>query len=113
MRTSQERRELLLSEFERSGVSGARFADMAGIKYQPFAGWLRARRGHVAGKKRTPKRRQPVTWVEAMAGPAAPAAEALRAQLPGGAWMELCPGAQLRTGALLLRELAGGGGGPC
>ena len=38
-----ERREAILDEFERSGMSGAAFAKLHGIKYQTFAGW-RAKR---------------------------------------------------------------------
>lgn len=41
---SAERREALLEEFERSGVSGASFARMAGIKYPTFMQWLSRRR---------------------------------------------------------------------
>jgi len=42
--TSAARREELLDEFERSGLSGPRFAVLAGIKYQTFATWARKRR---------------------------------------------------------------------
>ena len=31
------RREQLLDEFERSGLTGLKFAELAGIKYQTFA----------------------------------------------------------------------------
>jgi hypothetical protein len=44
VRISRGGRELLLAEFDRSGVSAAVFAGMAGIKYQTFAGWLHVRR---------------------------------------------------------------------
>jgi hypothetical protein len=44
VRISRGRRELLLAEFDRSGVSAAVFARMAGINYQTFAGWLPVRR---------------------------------------------------------------------
>ncbi len=39
-----ERREALLDEFERSGLSGAKFAKLAGVKYQTFAAWAARRR---------------------------------------------------------------------
>ena len=39
-----ERRELLLDEFEKSGVSAAKFARLVGIKYATFAGWVLKRR---------------------------------------------------------------------
>lgn len=44
VRTSRERREALLEEYERSGMSGAAFAQWAGIKYTTFASWAQKRR---------------------------------------------------------------------
>src|SRR3954466_13880927 len=44
VRTPVERREALLEEFERSGVSGAEFARLAGLKYSSFQNWARRRR---------------------------------------------------------------------
>ena len=37
IKTSPERRKTLLEEFERSGLSGKKFAALTGIKYQTFA----------------------------------------------------------------------------
>ena len=36
-----DRQVELVREFERSGLSGPRFAAMAGVKYQTFATWRR------------------------------------------------------------------------
>lgn len=44
VRVPRERREALLEEFARSGLSAASFAQMAGIKYPTFANWLQQRR---------------------------------------------------------------------
>ncbi len=44
VQTPSERREKLLDEFERSGLSGAKFAALVGIKYQTFAAWAAQRR---------------------------------------------------------------------
>src|SRR6187431_1464742 len=44
VRTPVERREMLLGEFERSGLSGPKFAELVGVKYQTFAGWVHERR---------------------------------------------------------------------
>ena len=44
IRVSRERRESVLAEFERSGLTGAKFARLAGINYQTFAGWVRRRK---------------------------------------------------------------------
>ena len=109
VRTSKERRALLLGEYDRSGLSGARFAKMAGIKYQTFANWLHVRRRQTQGGSKKPQRRKAVTWVEAVPH----ATAALRVELPGGAWLEVSSAAQARTAAMLLREMAGGGAAPC
>ena len=44
VRTPAERREALLEEFARSGVSGRKFAALVGINYQTFASWVQQRR---------------------------------------------------------------------
>ena len=44
VKTPAARREQLLDEFERSGLSGTKFAAMAGVKYQTFALWAQRRR---------------------------------------------------------------------
>ena len=105
---------MLLAEFDRSGVSGARFARMAGINYQTFYGWLHLRRREAGGKPAS-KRAKPVKWLEAVVGTAsAPATPGpLRVQLPGGAWMDVGSPEQLRAAAQLLRELGAKGGAPC
>ena len=43
VKTPAARREGLLDEFERSGLSGRQFAELAGIKYQTFATWAQKR----------------------------------------------------------------------
>jgi hypothetical protein len=40
VRTPSARREHLLDEYEHSGLSGATFAALAGIKYSTFAAWV-------------------------------------------------------------------------
>jgi transposase-like protein len=44
VRTPAARREELLAEFARSGLSGARFAAMVGVRYQTFMGWVHQQR---------------------------------------------------------------------
>ena len=44
VRVPRGRRDALLDEFSRGGVSAAEFARMAGIKYSTFANWLQERR---------------------------------------------------------------------
>jgi transposase-like protein len=119
---TRRQREGLLAEYDQSGLSAARFAKAAGINEQTFAGWLKARRSRAAARPAQAAPAGAVTWVEAALSPppAEPdlekgtAAAALRVHLPGGAWMEPAAAGQVRTAALLLRELSvSGGGAPC
>ena|ERR1700755_60592 len=48
---SRERRESLLAEYDRSGMSGVKFAQYVGIKYSTLAYWLQSRRRHRAREK--------------------------------------------------------------
>jgi hypothetical protein len=43
VRTSVRQREALIDHYERSGLSGPKFAAVAGICYQTFAGWMQKR----------------------------------------------------------------------
>ena len=43
VRTSLERRQAILEEFDQSGVSAAQFAKLAGIRYSTFAAWVNRR----------------------------------------------------------------------
>src|SRR5690606_8308018 len=105
-RVSRERRETLLAEFDRSGLSGARFAEMAGVRYSTFAGWLHARRrrqrqdADKPGETPIRKGRGGITWVEAVAGSGTPGSAALKVHLPGGAWMNPGSKGQLRAAAI-------------
>jgi DNA-binding transcriptional regulator YiaG len=44
VKTPRARQEALLDEFERSGVSGQKFAALVGVNYQTFATWVQRRR---------------------------------------------------------------------
>lgn len=85
VRTPKAKREALLEEYEKSGMSGVEFAAWAGVKYPTFAGWLQKQR-----------QRQPVSskatevkWLEAeVPQPEAKAQGTLVAHLPGGVRVE-------------------------
>lgn len=44
VKTGARQREAMLDEFERSGLSGTKFAAVAGVNYQTFASWVQKRR---------------------------------------------------------------------
>jgi hypothetical protein len=108
VRTPVARREQLLDEYERSGLSGTKFAALAGIKYQTFAAWAARRRKQ--GVAQAPaKPADAVRWLEAVVqeaqGPAAHGASTLMIRLPGGTQLEVADLKQVPLAAALLRLL--------
>ncbi len=105
----QERREVLLDEFEKSGLSGQKFAALVGVKYPTFAAWAQKRR-RARGAYRTAPRRKAVRWLEAVVGDAPTAGRspvaAMVLQLPGGVRLEVADERQAALAAALLRALA-------
>ncbi len=110
VRTPAERREQLLDEFERSGLSGVKFAALTGIKYQTFAVWVqRRRRLQGSSSKAAVKREAQVRWLEAVVAQAQPEASvagiSLKVHLANGAWTEVADARQAALAATLLRAL--------
>lgn len=114
VRTPVRRREQLLHEFAQSGVSARKFAELAGIHYQTFAGWLHRQRtkGTVApttkGAKSSPDR---VQWLEAVIENPQEAkdsnpASLVRLRLPAGVALEYHCLNQIPLIVGLLRALA-------
>ena len=106
------RREQLLDEYERSGLSGQKFAELVGVKYPTFAAWAQKRR-RVRGAypvKAPATRTDPVKWLEAVVEAAQPSGGknplALVLELPGGAEAEIGDVKQVALAAALLRALA-------
>jgi transposase-like protein len=99
IRTSKEQRRIILAEFERSGVSAARFAQRTGLKYSTFAAWVQRYR-----RSKGPGSKSPVRLLEAVVGPA-PLHSTLELQLPGGVRLELREASQVALVAALIRAL--------
>ena len=112
VRMSAVQHERVLDEFERSGLSGAKFAKLAGVKYQTFATWARRRgrqREAEAGKVPTTPA-EPVKWLEAVDGEVpnsgSKTGHAVVLRWPGGASVELHHSGQISMAAALVRALA-------
>jgi len=114
VKTPAARREQLLDEFERSGMSGVAFAEFVGIKYQTFATWAQLRRRKrktVTGPKPPIKDAvtKPVRWMEAVMeqaqSPATADQSSLVLHLPGGARVEITDIKQVLLAAALVRAL--------
>src|SRR5579863_2010215 len=69
VRTPPERKRELLEEFERSGLSGWKFASLVGVKYPTFAAWVAQRKRE--GQGEAPAKAEAATaakvrWLEAV-----------------------------------------------
>jgi hypothetical protein len=129
VRVPAERREALLAEFERSGLSGVKFAQLAGVKYPTFALWVQKRKKarHLAGPAQeaianpsqtasTLNSARPLRLFEAFSTVAHGAEErgdGLMVELPGGGVLRVRRPAELSLAVELLRQLAHSGTHPC
>ena len=114
VRTSGDRREELLAEYDRSGMTGAAFCRWVGVKYPTFMSWLSKRREAEAGAASRPEGGEPMQWLEAvMEEPttecrphrSSGCAESLRIEFGCGARMEIGSASQAALAAAVLREL--------
>lgn len=105
VRVSKGQREIILREFERSGVSATQFAQRTGLKYSTLAGWLQRYR-----RTKTRQWARSVRLLEAVVEAAQPSGGknplALVLELPGGARVEIGGVKQAALAAELLRALA-------
>jgi hypothetical protein len=101
----------LLAEFDKSGLSAAKYAELIGIKYPTFMYWLQRRRLNQAAPspslEHSPKP-TPGLWLEAVinkaqAGPLPGAVAPLLVRLPSGAALEINHSSHVELGAALLR----------
>jgi len=105
--TPRQRREELLAEFARSGLSISKFAALVGVHYQTFWSWLQQDQ-----KQRTAAEpaavAKPVRFAEVVRTGTALAVplKALRVLLPSGAVIEVADAAQAEVAAQLLKALA-------
>jgi len=112
---SRERRESLLEEYDRSGMSGVKFAQYVGIKYSTLAYWLQSRRRHRAKEKLllkggpdTEVSKNNGEWIEAVlenGSQAGVPAGGLRIYFTGGAYCQISSRAEAALAAELLGRL--------
>ncbi len=111
VRTPPERKRELLEEFERSGLSGWKFAALVGIRYQTFAAWVAKRKREGRGEapaKAEAESAAKVRWLEAVIDQAQVPrndSSVLTLQFAGGARAEIAEGKQIQLAAALLRAL--------
>jgi hypothetical protein len=107
MHRTPEQRERILDEYERSGLSGPKFAALCGVAYQTFASWLarRQRQRQTPAKRQPQRRRSQVQWLEASIQPGTAANAGLLLQLPGGVQTQVSNPGQIALAAALMRAL--------
>jgi hypothetical protein len=103
MRRTREQREQILDEYERSGLSGPKFAALCGVKYQTFAFWLQRRRRERAKRSSRPRAVSKVQWLEAQLQPGS--GTCLVVHLPGGSRVEVAGPQHIHLAAALVRAL--------
>jgi len=110
VKTPAARRESLLDEYERSGLSGQKFAALAGIKYQTFATWAQRRRRQRGSTHVSTKPADTARWLEAVVeqaqNPGSKSTAVVVLQLPGGVRVEVADEKQAALAAVLVRALA-------
>lgn len=112
VRTPPERKRELMEEFERSGLSGAKFAALAGVKYSTFAGWMARRKGAQSSEAISAPAldaQAKVRWLEAVVEQARKGARSghavLTIQFGSAARAEIADADQAELAAALLRAL--------
>jgi hypothetical protein len=106
VRTPREKQELVLDEFERSGMTGMQFARHVGVKYPTLMNWVQRRRRkreeEPAGDPGSPR------WIEAVVEGGS---GGLAIEVAGGLSLRISTRVDAGLAAELLRGL--GYGRPC
>ena len=105
VRTSRERREQILDEFEKSGLTGQKFAAVVGVKYQTLATWVQKRR-RARGAYPAVKGPKQLRWLEAVVEQKDGDKNPLVLELAGGVKVEIKDVHQALLAGALLRAMA-------
>ncbi len=104
VRSTPERRSAVVAEFRRSGLSGYRFARLAGMKYPTLMAWVKRDSGSMPAVRNATLKLRP-RLVEAVVGGPAGTVPPLLVQLGGGVRLELTDAGQLTLAAQLIQTL--------
>ena len=90
VQTPPEKREAMLAEYDRSGMTGAQFARFVGVRYSTLMYWLQKRRkeaGH--GEQIATRRQDHPRWLEARVEGEVPKSENIVVEVGGGIRMQV------------------------
>jgi len=111
VRTPPERREAMLAEYERSGMTGAQFARFVGVRYSTLMYWLQKRRKEAGQSEQMVRPRQDHPgWLEARVEGEVPKSENVVVEMGGGVRMLVGNRAQAALAGELLRAMGLGRG---
>ena len=85
IQTPPEKREAMLAEYDRSGMTGAQFARFVGVRYSTLMYWLQKRRkeaGH--GEQIATRRQDHPRWLEGRVEGEVPKSENIVVEVGGG-----------------------------
>lgn len=107
LRYTSEQKTALVEAYQSSGLSGPRFAEIHGVKYQTLASWLQKRRKFSASPPHPWPAHQFLSLIPAEIDHANPSdtAHPLVIHLPGGVRLDLNAPSQAPLAAALIRQL--------
>jgi transposase-like protein len=111
VQTPPEKREALLAEYDRSGMTGAQFARFSGVRYATLMYWLQRRRKEAGrGQQVTTPGPDHPRWLEARVEGEVPKSENLVLEMGGGIRMLVGNRTQAALAGELLRAMGLGRG---
>jgi transposase-like protein len=111
VRTPPEKREALLAEYDRSGMTGAQFARFSGVRYPTLMNWLQKRRKEAGQNDQMAARSQDhPRWLEARVEGEVPKSENIVVEMGGGVRVLVGNGTQAALAGELLRAMGLGRG---
>jgi transposase-like protein len=111
VRTPPERREAMLAEYDRSGMTGAQFAKFVGVRYSTLMYWLQRRRKEIGqGEQVATSRQDHPGWLEARVEGEVAKSENIVVEMGGGIRMLIGNRTQAALAGELLRAMGLGRG---
>jgi transposase-like protein len=112
VRTPPEKREAMLAEYERSGMTGAQFARFVGVRYSTLMYWLQKRRKQTSqgGEEKANWRKDHPRWLEASVAGEGRHSEELVVEIDGGIRMLVSNRTQAALAGEVLRTMGLGRG---
>ena len=111
VRTPPEKREAMLAEYERSGMTGAQFARFVGVRYSTLMYWLQKRRKEAGqGEETASTRNDHPRWLEAQVEGEVQQSEKVVVEMGGGIRMLIGNRRQAALAGEVLRAIGLGRG---